>query len=662
MGACSSCLSCAEKGRGTIISRAQRPQTASLERLYRELVENALDLIWLLDPAGKFVFTSPSTTRLLGHAAQFMIGRAVLEFIHKDDRAAVQDAVASALAGPDQATTAEGRFRHADGSWRVLAGTGKLLPEDVEPGGIVVNLRDVTEQQATERALRAAQRSFRDLAEAVPDWLWQIDESMKFTYASPRVRELLGYEPAEIIGRTPFDFLSPEEAERVRACTARALTAHEPIQLLENTLLHKDGHPVTIETSALPFNDEDGTFRGYRGVDRDITERKRVEIELRTANRLLKIIRKCNATLVRADNETELLNDICRLIVEDGDYPLAWVGFTTEGPDNKIEVAAFHGSASSFLDGATFRLFGDGASKGPSAEAVRTGQPQVFQRMGSSSLTSDWLKKARDHGLEATAALPLRDRDDVFGVLTTYSDMQNAFGEQEVSLLTELAGDLAFGVTSIRHRILRAQAEAEQQEQEHKREIALMQTIEAIARAAESRDPYTAGHEREVARLAEAMAMEMGLSEHECEGIRVAGLLHDIGKLQVPMEILARPTRLSAPEYEVVKTHVEIGYGILTGIDFPWPVADMMRQHHERLDGSGYPLGLKDQDLIVGGRILAVADTIEAMGNHRPYRPSKGVDGALLHVLQERGKLYCPTVVDACLTLFKEKGYKLLSE
>jgi PAS domain S-box-containing protein/putative nucleotidyltransferase with HDIG domain len=190
-------------------------------------------------------------------------------------------------------------------------------------------------------------------------------------------------------------------------------------------------------------------------------------------------------------------------------------------------------------------------------------------------------------------------------------------------------------------------------------ERTLMGTVEAISAIAELRDSYTASHGRRVGQLAEALALAMGMSPYAAKGMRVMGLLHDIGKTATPAEILVRPGRLSDPEMALVRQHSQQGYEILKGVDFPWPVAQAILQHHERLDGSGYPNGLVGDQIILEARILAVADVVEAMASHRPYRPALGIDRALAEIEGKRDQLYDRTVADACLCLFRQKGYAL---
>lgn len=187
----------------------------------------------------------------------------------------------------------------------------------------------------------------------------------------------------------------------------------------------------------------------------------------------------------------------------------------------------------------------------------------------------------------------------------------------------------------------------------------LIETVNAISRTVETRDPYTAGHQRNVGRLASAIATELGLEEECAYGLSLAGMVHDIGKIGVPAEILAKPSRLNEAEFSLVRQHPQIGYDILKAIDFPWPIAAATLQHHERLDGSGYPAGIKGRDMTLEARILAVADVVEAMASHRPYRPALGVTTALEEIAQHCGDLYDTAVVKACLALFEDKGFIL---
>ncbi|MEN6586755.1 MAG: HD domain-containing phosphohydrolase [Sulfuricella sp.] len=204
--------------------------------------------------------------------------------------------------------------------------------------------------------------------------------------------------------------------------------------------------------------------------------------------------------------------------------------------------------------------------------------------------------------------------------------------------------------------------ERERLEAERKRSMAQLEnsmeeTVQAIATTIEMRDPYTAGHQRRVAGLAQRIAARMHLSAEEIHGIFLAATIHDIGKIHIPAEILSFPGKLGEIEYTLIKTHVQAGYDILKNIEFPWPLAQMVYQHHEHLDGSGYPRGLQGDQISLAGRILCVADVVESMTTFRPYRPGLGVKKALAEVRKNRGKLYDTAVVNVCLELFRE-GYE----
>jgi PAS domain S-box-containing protein len=187
---------------------------------------------------------------------------------------------------------------------------------------------------------------------------------------------------------------------------------------------------------------------------------------------------------------------------------------------------------------------------------------------------------------------------------------------------------------------------------------AMQSTIQAISMTVEIRDPYTAGHQHRTTKLACAIGKHVGLSEDRIEGLNLAGIVHDIGKIYIPAEILSKSGKLNEIEFAMIKMHPQAGYDILKGIEFPWPIAQIVLQHHERMDGSGYPNGLHGEDIILEARILAVADVIEAMASHRPYRPALGIDKALDEIMQNKGILYDADIVDACVELFTEKGFK----
>jgi len=249
--------------------------------------------------------------------------------------------------------------------------------------------------------------------------------------------------------------------------------------------------------------------------------------------------------------------------------------------------------------------------------------------------------------------LPLKTEERLVGILLIGNKLSDEpYSTEDRQLLQTVSNEVAVSIENARRY--------ENVQRQHKD---LQKTMEGIIHAmsltVETRDPYTAGHQKRVADLACAIAKEMGLSQWHIEGIRITGLLHDVGKLVVPAEILSKPGPISQYEFSIIKTHPEVGNEILKGIDFPWPVTQAILQHHERLDGSGYPKGLSGKDIILEAKILGVADVVEAMSSHRPYRPALGLDRALQEISKERGVLYDAEVVDACLRLSQRNELKL---
>lgn len=235
-------------------------------------------------------------------------------------------------------------------------------------------------------------------------------------------------------------------------------------------------------------------------------------------------------------------------------------------------------------------------------------------------------------------------------LLTMHADLENLV-EQRTAELVKSNRLLKIEIENGK----RMQQELQQSFESLKK--AMHSTIRAISMTIEKRDPYTSGHQQRVANLANTIAQELALSKSQIECIYMAAAIHDIGKISLPAEILVKPIPLSDIEISLIQTHAQAGYDILKGIEFPWAIADIVLQHHERMDGSGYPLGLAGDDIVFEARIICVADVVETMASHRPYRPSIGMDKALEEIADNRGVLYDPQVVDACLKIFKESGF-----
>jgi len=389
-----------------------------------------------------------------------------------------------------------------------------------------------------------------------------------------------------------------------------------------------------------------------------VAQHEQSESELLRVTRALKVLTSCNQALIRETNVLHFMKEVCRIIVEIGGYRLAWVGFAEQDENRSVRPVAQYGYEDGYLDTVNISWSKSKRGRGPTGTAIRTKKPVIGKNILTDRSFAPWRTEAVKRGYVASIALPLIKEKQALGSLNIYSAEPDAFAEEEVKLLTELANDIAYGIGVMEMRSRQEMAEkALKQSYEHVKKV-LGGTVYALAEMSQRRDPYTAGHQRRVSQLACSIARQMGLSENQIEGVRMAALLHDIGKMYVPSEILTKPGQMSDLETGIIETHAQVGYEILKTIEFPWPLAKTVLQHQERLNGSGYPAGLSGDEILLEARILAVADVVEAMSSHRPYRATLGLKKALNEISQNRGILYDPDVVDACLILFTDKEFE----
>lgn len=305
--------------------------------------------------------------------------------------------------------------------------------------------------------------------------------------------------------------------------------------------------------------------------------------------------------------------------------------------------------------------------KGYKIETASTGQEAIEKARGKFfELALMDIRLPDGEGTELLAPLKRMHPDTMVVMVTGYASLESAvraLNEGATAYITK-PFNMDHVLATVREvlekqRLIREKRRAEEELRKSydKLQRGLEGTVHTVAKIAETRDPYTARHQKRVTSLACAIAKEMGLSEDQIEGIHVAGTLHDIGKIYVPAEILSKPGKVIDMEMNLIKTHPQVGYEILKEIEFPWPVAQIVLQHHERMDGSGYPQGLPGEDIVLEARILAVADVVEAMCSHRPFRPAIGSDIALKEVAEKSGILYDPRVVEACIRVFANNGF-----
>lgn len=508
-------------------------------------------------------------------------------------------------------------------------------------------LQSLVEQRA--RALD--EQRYQSVLNRLPVRVVVKDASSTYVSCNEAFAQDVGLSREQVVGRNDFDFFPADLAERYRAEDRQVMAAQTTLSQEERYFLH--GEERWRKSTKVPEYDEAGHVCGVGVLFDDITEKKRDLDEMRRMSWALLALSRSNSALVHGGSEQELLQGVCEAITAEERYPLAWLGWAQDDECRSVAMAAVHGRSAAYVEGLEVS-WGEGpTANGPTGRAIRLGQTQVANDLAAAAIFGPWQKRAAQHELRASVAVPVRLEGRVAGALMVYSSAVNAFGPREVELFEELADNLAFGIESRRTRqAYDAEVLARKQQAERLRQ-ALEDAIAAIAAVLEQRDPYTAGHQQHVAELAVMIGRELGLDDDRLHGLYLGGIVHDLGKIQVPAEILTKPARLNAAEFALVKLHPEVGYQLLKKIDFPWPVADITRQHHEYLDGSGYPLGLRGEQILLEARILTVADIVESMSSDRPYRPALGLDEAMREISHLRGEKLDPAVVDACIEVLR---------
>ncbi len=456
-----------------------------------------------------------------------------------------------------------------------------------------------------------------------------------------------GLRPEHVAAKTDFDFFPVELARRYRADDRRVIESGERLELEEPYTV--DGRTGWVSTSKSPMRSSSGEIVGVLVVLLDITDQKEARESLSRHNWALKALSDGNRALVYSESEARLIAAVCEAITAENCYQLAWIGWKEKDEEKSVSIVASAGCAGSYAEGLKISWGNNAFSRGPSGMAMRTDAIFMENDFERSEAFQPWREKAMAFGLRSSASLPIRINGEVAGVLSVYSRIPSAFTESATKLFQELVSNLSYGIESRRTKDAYHRALQEQISLANRAERALEDSLLAIAATLEQRDPYTAGHEKNVAELAVSIGRQMGWDERRLQGLYLAGIVHDLGKIHIPVEILTKPGRLTPAEYALIKTHPEVGYNILKNIQYPWPIAEMVRQHHEYLDGSGYPHGLKEGHILDEARILTVADIYESMSSPRPYRAALGRDSAIGEIRRLQGIRLDPAVVKAFL-------------
>ncbi len=642
-----------------IVARDITQQKAAQEALqraeerFREIFTSAPEGIFQASPAGKVLAVNPAGAIMLGYSPFEDTASVVPDLAHNiwlDPRECARFREGLEKHGEIQGFSCQVKCKDGAIKW-VSISARKICGADGNTLYYQGFIEDLTSRMAAEDARRKAEQRFREIFEDAPEGIQQSTPEGRILALNPAAAKMLGYESTDEAAAAIQDaahdlWVCPEERTRFVTHIEQHGTVHD----FQCQLKRKDGRPIWISTTAKKIAGPDGKTICYQDFSQDITEQKRLEAALKANSRELQLLSEINNTLVRAKTEKDLLRNCCRIMVEVGGYRTAWVGFAGEGPDKPIVTIADYGFAEGFLEGINLTWAENGHEDGPVGRSLRTGEVQVEEEICADPLVHSWRTDSVKHGYRMAIALPFRLTDGAIASLAVFGDRPGIRTGSERRLMEQIASDLAYGIANQRAEI------AKSRHQEDLR-AALEQTIHVIAETVDQRDPYTAGHERRVADLCVRIAQKLGLSDDRTHGLHLAASIHDLGKIGIPAEILSKPGLLTRTQYNLLKEHAQLGYDILKNVAFPWPIADMVVQHHERLDGSGYPQGLKADALSLESRILALADVVEAMSSHRPYRAAQGIDVALDEIIAQRGKLFDSEVVDACVRIFREDGY-----
>jgi len=607
------------------------------EQKYRTLTESILDSILISDFQGKILFANQSLINMLGFKEpREEIGTNVFDFVAPEYREEVKKDIKKVFEGKGRLLT-QYKVRAKDGKEFLVEAKGQRITFENKPADLVV-LRDITNRKRVEESLRMSELQHRTTLDSMGDALHVVDTNLIFILANTALKQWnkeLGL-PTEVVGRELFEVF-PFLPDKVREEYRKVFNTGKILITEEHTRI--SNMDIITETRKIPVF-EDKKVTQIVTILRDITERKRTEqIQMvlfkisnavnttKDLNELFESIHGHLSTIVDTNN-------FYIAIYNDEDYSISLPYFVDKsGVFTEVPVSVPSGrSFTSYVIRSGKPLF---VTDAEAQKLVDVGEIEI---MGARSKV--WL------------GVPLIIANEVIGALVvqSYTD-PNLYNEKDLEILKFVSGQIAIAIE-------RKRSQDELKKSFAKLEKIVEGTVNALASTTEKRDPYTAGHQQRVTQLACAIAKEMKLSEEQIEGIRVAGILHDIGKIYVAAEILNKPVRLNNNEMTLVRTHAQVGYDILKTVEFPFPVAQVVLQHHERVDGSGYPQGLKGEEILLESKILAVSDVVEAMCSHRPYRPAHGTDKALAEIIEQRGILYDPAVADTCVKLFTEGKFK----
>jgi PAS domain S-box-containing protein/putative nucleotidyltransferase with HDIG domain len=570
------------------------------EEQFRSIFENSVDAIFLTVPDGTILAANPEACRMFGRSEQEICQ------VGRDGMADYSDSLYFEATKERKQRGAysekEGFHLRKDGSRFPTEVSSSIFLDKDGHERAIVTIRDITERKKAEQKLIESEERLRLSLEAANDGIWDWNIQTGSTFFSPRCYIMLGYEDKEFPETFEFwqNAFDPDDIDKVKEAIKENLKSGKKC-VVEARARTKTGEWRWIETRGMVVErDDNGRAIRMVGTHSDVTVRKESETNLIESEERYRMAIECSNDGIVIGKEG--------LHIYVNQRFLEMFGF--EKPDDVLgkpaSIIAHPEDREMLMEMNLKRHKGENVSHKYEFRGLHKDGRTVFIEVSATAI----FYRGEQHSLAV-----LRD-------ITSRKIAEEELAGAAERLRKSLAG-----------------------------------TLQAMAHTVEIRDPYTAGHEKRVSALARSIAQEMGLSNAVIDTIRMAASVHDVGKMSVPAEILSKPSRLLEIEMNLIKIHSQAGYDILKDSELPYPVAEIVLQHHERLDGSGYPQELKDDEILLEAQILSIADVVEAMASHRPYRPALGIDIALEEIEKNKGILYNVGAVEACVRLFREKGF-----
>ncbi len=587
------------------------------EELYEILAESIEDFICVLDKDAYCLYINKHLSEKIGHSPEDAIGRPV-EDLFPAEAPWVKLKNLEKVTRTGEGFHSEDQVAFQDQELWLDTKLVPLKDKDGNVWAVICISRDSTERRRTQKALTVSEERFKELWNNAPVAYHTLDTGGSITRVNLTEAKMLGYTIEEMLGKPIFDFILAGQREEAQKRFRQKIDAKKSLSRSENRVyVRKDGSLIHVTIDDVLDKNKGGKVTGIRTTMVDITDRKLAEEAVIEQ-------KEFSAQLIQSSTAPTFVLDAHHNII-------IWNKACEELTGIK-EPAVINTSCH-------WKAFYE-YERPCLADIMIDGKYEDMAKYYSVYAKSSILPRGL-HGEGWFKNIGGRERYVVFDAAPVYNTK----------------GELIAAIETLRDITEHKKAEEELSQSFNKLRVTLEETVNALASTAEKRDSYTAGHQHRVTQLACAIARAMNVPEDKIEGVRVAATLHDIGKIYVPAEILNKPGKLIDLEMGLIRIHPKVGYDILKMIPFSWPVAQVVLQHHERYDGSGYPLGLVGEDILLEARIIGVADVVEAIAFHRPYRPNLGMDKALEEIVKNKNILYDPIVVDACMRLFDRKQF-----